>query len=115
MKRSFSGWWGFAGSKRISEKKSAATTSAADAQVVGWPLPAAVVARIESMRSWVAMLWSTGTSRARSCDTGTSEKWESIKPGRPCCNRKLSKHVQDREGVRRAEEPLLPVAGRQRA
>ena len=74
MKRSFNGWCGFAGSKRISEKKSAATTSAADAQVVGWPLPAAVVARIESIRSWVAMLWSTGTSRARSCDTGTSRK-----------------------------------------
>jgi hypothetical protein len=28
--------------------------------VVGWPLPAAVVDRIESMRSCVAMFWSAG-------------------------------------------------------
>jgi hypothetical protein len=45
---------GCCGSKRISAKNSAATRSAADAHVVGWPLPAAVVERIESMRSCVA-------------------------------------------------------------
>ncbi len=44
------------GSNRISAKKSAAIRSAADAHVEGCPLSAAVVERIESMRSWVAML-----------------------------------------------------------
>jgi len=32
--------------------------SAADAQLVGWPLPAAVVARMESIRSRVAFSYS---------------------------------------------------------
>ena len=48
------GFCGFFGSKRISPKNSVATISAADMQVVGWPLPASVVERIESMRSSVA-------------------------------------------------------------
>src|SRR5919108_1682466 len=38
----------------MAAKKIAATRSAADAQLVGWPLPAAVVARIEPIRSRVA-------------------------------------------------------------
>ena len=36
-------------------KKSAATRSAAEQQEVGWPLPAAVVAAMESIRNWFAM------------------------------------------------------------
>src|SRR5260370_34625354 len=36
-------------------KKSAATRSAAEQQELGWPLPAAVVASMESMRNWLAM------------------------------------------------------------
>jgi hypothetical protein len=52
---------GFFGSYRISTKKSVAMISAADMHVVGWPLPASDVERIESIRSRVAMLWSAGT------------------------------------------------------
>ena len=59
-KRSLSACCGFCGSNRISAKKSVATISAADMHVVGWPLPAAVVERIESMRSWVATFWRAG-------------------------------------------------------
>ena len=44
------------GSYRISAKKSVATISAADKQVVGCPLPASLVERTQSMRSLVAML-----------------------------------------------------------
>src|SRR2546428_6085271 len=54
MKRSLSTACGSAGRKRMTSKKSAATRSAAEQQLVGWPLPAAVVARIEWMRSRVA-------------------------------------------------------------
>src|SRR5215472_4143179 len=39
----------------MTEKKRAATISAADAQLVGCPLPAAVVARMESIRKRVAL------------------------------------------------------------
>ena len=56
--RSFSGFCGSLGSYRISLKKSAATMSAADMQLVGWPLPASDVERTESMRSWAAILRS---------------------------------------------------------
>jgi hypothetical protein len=36
-------------------KNKAATTSAAEQQELGWPLPAAVVAVMESIRNWLAM------------------------------------------------------------
>ena len=51
------------GSKRISAKNSAAMRSAAEQHWSGWPLPASVVARIESMRSRVAMFFSAGNER----------------------------------------------------
>jgi hypothetical protein len=47
-------------SYRISAKKSVATISAAEKHVVGWPLPASLVERAESMRRRVAMFWSAG-------------------------------------------------------
>jgi hypothetical protein len=47
-------FFGSLGSNRISPKKSVATISAADRQLVGWPVPASVVERTESIRSWVA-------------------------------------------------------------
>src|SRR6476620_11664230 len=40
--------------------------SAAEAQLVGWPLPASDVERTESIRSRVAMLVSAGTRTERS-------------------------------------------------
>lgn len=40
----------------MTEKNNAATMSAADAQLDGWPLPASLVARTLLMRSWVALL-----------------------------------------------------------
>ena len=42
--------------------------SAAEQQLVGWPLPASDVARIESIRSRVAMFFRAGISEARSMD-----------------------------------------------
>jgi hypothetical protein len=60
------------GSNRNSPKKSDAMISAADMQLVGWPLPAAVVARTESMRSRVAMLWRAGMGAVECPDTVTS-------------------------------------------
>jgi hypothetical protein len=39
----------------MTEKKSTETISAAEAQLVGCPLPAAVVARMESIRKCVAL------------------------------------------------------------
>ena len=52
--RSESGERGWSGSRRIVAKNKAATRSAAEAALVGCPLPAAVVARIDSIRSRVA-------------------------------------------------------------
>ena len=60
-KRSLSGFCGSRGSYRISAKKSAATISAAEQQVLGCPLPASDVARTESIRRRVAMFMSAGT------------------------------------------------------
>jgi hypothetical protein len=40
--------------------------SAIEQQLVGWPLPASDVARIESIRNRVAMFFKAGTSSARS-------------------------------------------------
>src|SRR5262245_54634127 len=65
-KRSLPAWWGSFGSKRISPKNSAATRSAAEQQLVGWPLPASDVDRTESMRRRVAAVIKAGTRRARS-------------------------------------------------
>jgi len=58
--------WGSLGWKRISAKNNAAINSAAEQQLVGWPLPAADVDRIESMRNWLAMIRKAGMSDARS-------------------------------------------------
>src|SRR5690349_19713481 len=66
MNRSLSGSSGRRGSKRISAKKSAATRSAAEQQLVGWPLPASDVDRTDSMRRRVAAFFSAGSSEARS-------------------------------------------------
>ena len=65
-KRSLPGWRGSCGSNRISAKNSAAMTSAADMQLVGWPLPASDVDVIESIRSCVATFFRAGISVARS-------------------------------------------------
>src|SRR5579884_3365538 len=46
-KASLCGLRGFLGSYRITEKNSVDMISAAEAHVVGWPLPAVVVERIE--------------------------------------------------------------------
>src|SRR5687768_3909624 len=62
-KRSLSGFCGSRGSYRISAKKRAATISAAEQHVLGWPLPASLVARTESIRRRVAMFISAGTRR----------------------------------------------------
>ena len=59
------------GSNRISAKNSAATMSAAEQQLVGWPLPASDVDIAESIRSRVAMLLRAGMSVDRS--TGGSK------------------------------------------
>ena len=65
-KRSLSRLCGSFGSNRISAKNNAAMTSAIEQQLVGCPLPASEVERIESIRSRVAMFFKAGTSRARS-------------------------------------------------
>jgi hypothetical protein len=64
MKTSAAGFPGSAGSYRITEKNSVATISAAEAQLVGCPLPASVVARIEWIRSRVARFPRAATSSA---------------------------------------------------
>src|SRR5688500_13126 len=63
-KRSLSGFPGFFGSNRISQKNSTDMMSAADRHVVGWPLPAWLVEATESIRSWVAMSCSAATEDA---------------------------------------------------
>src|SRR5882724_2452055 len=55
IKRSLLAYRGSFGSNRMCPKNSAATKSAAEQHDVGWPLPAAVVAAIESIRNWFAM------------------------------------------------------------
>jgi hypothetical protein len=52
--------------------------SAADMQVVGWPLAAAVVDRIDSMRRRVATLWSERTRDVRSTATRNLPRAQSI-------------------------------------
>jgi hypothetical protein len=47
--------------------------SAIDMQLVGCPVPDSEVARIESIRSLVAMFLSAGTSEARSMAMGIME------------------------------------------
>src|SRR5205823_2557918 len=66
MNRSLSGLRGFAGSNRISAKNSAAMRSAAEQQLVGWPLPASDVDLTESIRRRVATFFSAGMIEARS-------------------------------------------------
>src|SRR5689334_8237360 len=53
--RSLLGAFGFLGSYRMTEKKSVATMSAAEQQLDGWPLPASLVERTLSIRSWAAL------------------------------------------------------------
>jgi hypothetical protein len=65
---------GSAASKRISAKNSAAMISAAEQQVLGCPLPAAVVARTESMRRRVATFFSAGTGDDSCTGTGRPPK-----------------------------------------
>ena len=43
--------------------------SAAEQQLVGWPLPASLVERMESMRSRVEIFCKAGTREALSTDT----------------------------------------------
>ena len=69
MNRSLSGWRGSLGSNRISAKNRAATRSAAEQQLVGWPLPASDVDLMESIRSRVATFFNAGMSDARSINT----------------------------------------------
>src|SRR5687767_9413752 len=69
MNRSLPGCCGFFGSNRISAKNNAATRSAAEQQLVGWPLPASEVERTESIRSRVAALLRAGSRTARSTAT----------------------------------------------
>src|SRR5947209_11179652 len=66
MNRSLSGWRGSLGSNRISAKNSAATRSAAEQQLVGWPLPASDVDLMESIRSRVATFFNAGINEERS-------------------------------------------------
>jgi hypothetical protein len=66
MNRSLSGLCGSFGSNRISAKKSAAMRSAAEQQLVGWPLPASAVDLTESIRKRVAMFLSAGIRAVRS-------------------------------------------------
>src|SRR5207248_3133783 len=66
MKRSLSGLCGSFGSNRISAKNSADMMSAIEQQLVGCPVPASDVARMESILSRVAMFFRAGTSSARS-------------------------------------------------
>ena len=47
---------------RMENRASAATRSAAEQQEVGWPLPAAVVASMEWMRSWLAIPFNNSMS-----------------------------------------------------
>jgi hypothetical protein len=54
MKTSLPACLGLRGSYRITEKNKTDMISAAETQLVGCPLPAAVVARIDSIRSLVA-------------------------------------------------------------
>src|SRR5258706_3091014 len=69
-KRSAPGCFGSLGSNRISAKKSAATRSAAEQQLVGWPLAASEVDLIESIRRRVAMFLRAGRRVARSIREG---------------------------------------------
>ena len=64
-KRSLSGLLRIAAGRSASRRRTARPSmSAAEQQLVGWPLPASDVARIESMRSRVAMFLQRG-NRAR--------------------------------------------------
>src|SRR5580765_136002 len=65
-KRSASTLCGSFGSNRISAKKSAASKSAAEQQVVGWPVPASDVDFTESIRNRVATFFSAGIRDVRS-------------------------------------------------
>src|SRR5512143_202917 len=61
----------------MTEKKRAATISAAEQQLEGWPLPASLVDRTLSMRKCVALLCS-----AVNCS------WDNVEPAMPsplCC------------------------------
>src|SRR5437867_3870140 len=66
MNRSLPGCRGSFGSNRISAKKSAATRSAAEQQLVGCPVPLSEVDVIESIRSCVAAFFKAGMSDERS-------------------------------------------------
>jgi len=54
-----------------------ATTSAAEQHVVGWPLPARLVARTDSMRRRVAMFLRVGIEGDTPAGKATSEVLES--------------------------------------
>src|SRR5688572_12621337 len=74
MKRSFPGCWTFFGSNRISARNSDATRSAAEQQLVGWPLPASDVERTESIRRRVAAFFRAGMKTVRSIGGKRGEK-----------------------------------------
>ena len=62
--RSLFGFFGFLGSNLMTEKNRVATMSAAERQLVGCPLPAAVVARTLRIRKRVASFLRLVTSSA---------------------------------------------------
>jgi hypothetical protein len=57
-------WRGFFGSYRITEKNSVATISAAEQQLVGWPVPDSDVDRTLSIRSAAALFFNKVISAA---------------------------------------------------
>src|SRR5688572_27485564 len=92
MKRSLSGFWGLAGSNRISAKNNAAVRSAIEQQLVGWPLAASDVDFSESIRSWVAMFVRAGISVERS--RGMAAKHIRARPRLTSCSW-ASRRAQD--------------------
>jgi hypothetical protein len=60
----------------MTEKKSAATISAAEQQLEGWPLPASVVARTLSIRSWVALLCNSVSNSGEAAELAIKTPFE---------------------------------------
>ncbi len=104
MKRSLSGRSASVGSYRISPQNRTATTSAAEQQVLGWPLPAFVVLRTESIRRRVATLRRAAVAGATDGDTRTSGA-RSLPRGRDDSGPSRAHATRARQGRRRRPRP----------
>jgi hypothetical protein len=57
--------------------------SAAEAQLVGWPLPAWVVERTESIRKRVALCCSTFNCHKTGLSKAAPKAWDTLQPNSP--------------------------------